>query len=155
MIAAQGVSLQYGGRVLFNDVNINFTKGNCYGLIGANGAGKSTFLKILAGELEPNKGSVFITPGERMAVLKQDHFLFDEFDGHKRLYDIRKEKDALYMKEDFTDEDGIKAAELEGEFAELDGWAAESNAEMLLNGLGVTNECGMKTCRCKPTAIFL
>ena len=147
MIAAQGVSLQYGGRVLFNDVNINFTKGNCYGLIGANGAGKSTFLKILAGELEPNKGSVFITPGERMAVLKQNHFLFDEFDvvecvlyGHKRLYDIRKEKDALYMKEDFTDEDGIKAAELEGEFAELDGWAAESNAEMLLNGLGVTNE---------------
>lgn len=147
MIAAQGVSLQYGGRVLFNDVNINFTKGNCYGLIGANGAGKSTFLKILAGELEPNKGSVFITPGERMAVLKQDHFLFDEFDvvecvlyGHKRLYDIRKEKNALYMKEDFTDEDGIKAAELEGEFAELDGWAAESNAEMLLNGLGVTNE---------------
>ena len=147
MIAAQGLSLQYGGRVLFNDVNINFTKGNCYGLIGANGAGKSTFLKILAGELEPNKGSVFITPGERMAVLKQDHFLFDEFDvvecvlyGHKRLYDIRKEKDALYMKEDFTDEDGIKAAELEGEFAELDGWAAESNAEMLLNGLGVTNE---------------
>ncbi len=147
MIAAQGVGLQYGGRVLFNDVNINFTKGNCYGLIGANGAGKSTFLKILAGELEPNKGSVFITPGERMAVLKQDHFLFDEFDvvecvlyGHKRLYDIRKEKDALYMKEDFTDEDGIKAAELEGEFAELDGWAAESNAEMLLNGLGVTNE---------------
>ena len=147
MIAAQGVSLQYGGRVLFNDVNINFTKGNCYGLIGANGAGKSTFLKILAGELEPNKGSVFITPGERMAVLKQDHFLFDEFDvvecvlyGHKRLYDIHKEKDALYMKEDFTDEDGIKAAELEGEFAELDGWAAESNAEMLLNGLGVTNE---------------
>ena len=147
MIAAQGVSLQYGGRVLFNDVNINFTKGNCYGLIGANGAGKSTFLKILAGELEPNKGSVFITPGERMAVLKQDQFLFDEFDvvecvlyGHKRLYDIRKEEDALYMKEDFTDEDGIKAAELEGEFAELDGWAAESNAEMLLNGLGVTNE---------------
>ena len=147
MIAAQGVSLQYGGRVLFNDVNINFTKGNCYGLIGANGAGKSTFLKILAGELEPNKGSVFITPGERMAVLKQDHFLFDEFEvvecvlyGHKRLYDIRKEKDELYMKEDFSDEDGIKAAELEGEFAELDGWSAESNAEMLLNGLGVTNE---------------
>ena len=147
MIAAQGVSLQYGGRVLFNDVNINFTKGNCYGLIGANGAGKSTFLKILAGELEPNKGSVFITPGERMAVLKQDHFLFDEFEvvecvlyGHKRLYDIRKEKDELYMKEDFSDEDGIKAAELEGEFAELDGWAAESNAEMLLNGLGADLE---------------
>ena len=127
MIAAQGVSLQYGGRVLFNDVNINFTKGNCYGLIGANGAGKSTFLKILAGELEPNKGSVFITPGERMAVLKQDHFMFDEFEvvetvlyGHKRLYDIMKEKEALYAKEDFSDEDGIKVSELEGEFAELD-----------------------------------
>lgn len=147
MIAAQGVSLQYGGRVLFNDVNINFTKGNCYGLIGANGAGKSTFLKILAGEMEPNKGSVFITPGERMAVLKQDHFMFDEFEvvetvlyGHKRLYDIMKEKEALYAKEDFSDEDGIKVSELEGEFAELDGWSAESNAEILLNGLGVTNE---------------
>ena len=147
MIAAQGVSLQYGGRVLFNDVNINFTKGNCYGLIGANGAGKSTFLKILAGELEPNKGSVFITPGERMAVLKQDHFMFDEFEvvetvlyGHKRLYDIMKEKEALYAKEDFSDEDGIKVSELEGEFAALDGWSAESNAEILLNGLGVTNE---------------
>lgn len=147
MIAAQGVSLQYGGRVLFNDVNINFTKGNCYGLIGANGAGKSTFLKILAGELEPNKGSVFITTGERMAVLKQDHFMFDEFEvvetvlyGHKRLYDIMKEKEALYAKEDFSDEDGIKVSELEGEFAELDGWSAESNAEILLNGLGVTNE---------------
>ena len=147
MIAAQGVSLQYGGRVLFNDVNINFTKGNCYGLIGANGAGKSTFLKILAGELEPNKGSVFITPGERMAVLKQDHFMFDEFEvvetvlyGHKRLYDIMKEKEALYAKEDFSDEDGIKVSELEGEFAELDGWSAESNADILLNGLGVTNE---------------
>ena len=147
MIAAQGVSLQYGGRVLFNDVNINFTKGNCYGLIGANGAGQSTFLKILAGQLEPNKGSVFITPGERMAVLKQDHFMFDEFEvvetvlyGHKRLYDIMKEKEALYAKEDFSDEDGIKVSELEGEFAELDGWSAESNAEILLNGLGVTNE---------------
>ena len=147
MIAAQGVSLQYGGRVLFNDVNINFTKGNCYGLIGAHGAGKSTFSKILAGELEPNKGSVFITPGERMAVLKQDHFMFDEFEvvetvlyGHKRLYDIMKEKEALYAKEDFSDEDGIKVSELEGEFAELDGWSAESNAEILLNGLGVTNE---------------
>lgn len=147
MIAAQDVSLQYGGRVLFNDVNINFTKGNCYGLIGANGAGKSTFLKILAGELEPNKGSVFITPGERMAVLKQDHFMFDEFGvvetvlyGHKRLFDIMKEKEILYAKEDFSDEDGIKVSELEGEFAELDGWSAESNAEILLNGLGVTNE---------------
>ncbi len=147
MIAAQNISLQYGGRVLFKDVNMNFTKGNCYGLIGANGAGKSTFLKILAGELEPNKGSVFITPGERMAVLKQDHFMFDDFGvvetvlyGHKRLYDIMKEKEALYAKEDFNDEDGIKVSELEGEFAELDGWSAESNAEILLNGLGVTNE---------------
>ncbi|WP_304509769.1 ABC-F family ATP-binding cassette domain-containing protein [Anaerotignum sp.] len=147
MIAAQGVSLQYGGRVLFNDVNINFTKGNCYGLIGANGAGKSTFLKILAGEIEPNKGSVFMTPGERMAVLKQDHFMFDDFEvvqavlyGHKRLYEIMKEKEELYSKEDFSDEDGIKVSELEGEFAELDGWSAESNAEILLNGLGVTNE---------------
>ncbi|NCC16997.1 MAG: ATP-binding cassette domain-containing protein [Clostridia bacterium] len=147
MIAAQGVSLQYGGRVLFKDVNINFTKGNCYGLIGANGAGKSTFLKILSGEIEPNKGSVFITPGERMAVLKQDHFMFDEFEavqavlyGHKRLYEIMKEKEALYSKEDFSDDDGIKVSELEGEFAELDGWSAESNAEILLNGLGITNE---------------
>ena len=147
MIAAQGVSLQYGGRVLFKDVNINFTKGNCYGLIGANGAGKSTFLKILSGEIEPNKGSVFITPGERMAVLKQDHFMFDEFEvvqavlyGHKRLHEIMKAKEELYAKEDFSDEDGIKVSELEGEFAELDGWSAESNAEILLNGLGITNE---------------
>ncbi len=147
MIAAQDVSLQYGGRVLFKDVNITFTKGNCYGLIGANGAGKSTFLKILSGELEPNQGSVFVTPGERMAVLKQDHFMFDEFGvvetvlyGHKRLYDIMKEKEALYSKEDFSDEDGMKVSELEAEFAELDGWTAESDAEILLNGLGVTNE---------------
>ncbi|WP_317855428.1 ABC-F family ATP-binding cassette domain-containing protein [Chakrabartyella piscis] len=150
MIAAQGVSLQYGGRVLFNNVNINFTKGNCYGLIGANGAGKSTFLKILAGELEPNKGSVAITPGERMAVLKQDHFLFDEYGavetvlfGHKRLFEIMKEKEALYIRaaeEDFSDDEGIRLSELEEEFAELDGWSAESNAEILLNGLGITNE---------------
>ena len=147
MISANGVELQYGGRVLFKDVNVNFTKGNCYGLIGANGAGKSTFLKILAGEIEPNKGSVSITPGERLAVLKQDHFEFDDFGvvetvlyGHKRLYDIMKEKDALYAKPDFNDEDGIRVSELEGEFAELDGWSAESNAEILLNGLGVPNE---------------
>ena len=147
MISANGVELQYGGRVLFKDVNVNFTKGNCYGLIGANGAGKSTFLKILSGEIEPNKGSVSITPGERMAVLKQDHFEFDDFEvvqavlyGHKRLYDIMQEKDALYAKPDFNDEDGIRVSELEGEFAELDGWSAESNAEILLNGLGVPNE---------------
>ena len=147
MIAAQGVSLQYGGRVLFNDVNINFTKGNCYGLIGANGAGKSTFLNVLSGDIEPNKGSVAITPGERMAVLKQDHFLFDEVNvvetvlyGHERLFAIMKEKEALYSKEDFNDEDGLRVSELEGEFAELDGWSAEANAEILLNGLGIGNE---------------
>lgn len=147
MISAQDVSLQYGGRTLFKDVNVNFTKGNCYGLIGANGTGKSTFLKILAGDIEPNKGSVFITPGERMAVLKQDHFMFDDFDavkavlyGHKRLYDIMEEKEKLYAKENFSDEDGIKVSELEGEFAELDGWTAESDAEILLNGLGIANE---------------
>ena len=147
MIAAQGVSLQYGGRVLFNDVNINFTKGNCYGLIGANGAGKSTFLKILAGELEPNKGSVFITPGERMAVLKQDHFQYDAYTvldtvmmGNQRLYDVMKEKDALYEKEDFTDEDGVKASELEAEFAEMGGWEAESDVSRLIQGLGLSND---------------
>lgn len=147
MIAAQGVSLQYGGRVLFNNVNMNFTKGNCYGLIGANGAGKSTFLNILAGVIEPNKGSVFITPGERMAVLKQDHFLFDEFSvvetvlyGHERLFQIMKEKETLYAKEDFNDDDGLRVSELEGEFAELDGWSAEASAEILLNGLGIDNE---------------
>ncbi|NLK36484.1 MAG: ATP-binding cassette domain-containing protein [Epulopiscium sp.] len=147
MISVNDVSLQYGGRVLFKDVNVNFTKGNCYGLIGANGAGKSTFLKILSGDLEPNKGSVFLTPGERMAVLKQDHFMFDEFEvvktvlyGHKRLYEIMEEKEKLYAKEDFSDEDGLRVSELEGEFAELDGWTAESDAEILLNGLGITNE---------------
>lgn len=147
MISVQGVSLQYGGRVLFKDVNVNFTKGNCYGLIGANGTGKSTFLKILSGEIEANKGSVSITPGERLAVLKQDHFMFDEFEvvktvlyGHKRLYDIMEEKEKLYAKEDFNDDDGIRVSELEGEFAELDGWTAESNAEILLNGLGISNE---------------
>lgn len=147
MISAQDVTLQYGGRVLFKDVNVNFTKGNCYGLIGANGTGKSTFLKVLAGDIEPNSGSVFMTPGERMAVLKQDHFMFDEFEvvktvlyGHKRLYEIMEEKEKLYSKEDFSDEDGIKVSELEGEFAELDGWTAESDAEILLNGLGITNE---------------
>lgn len=147
MISAQDVTLQYGGRVLFKDVNVNFTKGNCYGLIGANGTGKSTFLKILSGDIEPNSGSVFVTPGERMAVLKQDHFMFDEFEvvktvlyGHKRLYEIMEEKEKLYAKEDFSDEDGIRVSELEGEFGELDGWTAESDAEILLNGLGITNE---------------
>ena len=147
MISTQEITLQYGGRVLFKDVNVNFTKGNCYGLIGANGTGKSTFLKVLSGDIEPNSGSVFITPGERIAVLKQDHFMFDEFEvvktvlyGHKRLYEIMEEKEKLYAKEDFSDEDGIRVSELEGEFGELDGWTAESDAEILLNGLGITNE---------------
>lgn len=147
MITVSGVSLQYGGRVLFKDVNASFSKGNCYGLIGANGTGKSTFLKILSGDLEPNEGVVSITPGERLAVLKQDHFMFDEYEvvktvlyGHKRLYDIMEEKESLYSKPDFSDEDGIKVSELEAEFAELDGWNAESDAEILLNGLGITNE---------------
>ncbi|MCI1930440.1 MAG: ATP-binding cassette domain-containing protein [Clostridia bacterium] len=147
MISANNVSLQYGGRVLFKDVNITFTAGNCYGLIGANGAGKSTFLKVLSGEIEPNKGDVSIQPGKRLSVLKQDHFEFDSFDvistvlyGNKKLYDIMKEKEALYSKPDFSDEDGIKVSELEGEFAELGGWNAESDAEILLNGLGIPNE---------------
>ena len=147
MISANDVSLQYGGRVLFKDVNVTFSKGNCYGLIGANGAGKSTFLKILSGEIEPNTGSVSITPGERMSVLRQDHFLFDDFDvikcvlfGNKRLYDIMEEKEALYSKPDFDDEDGIKVSELEAEFAELDGWNAESDAAALLSGLGIKED---------------
>ena len=132
---------------MFEDVNIKFTEGNCYGLIGANGAGKSTFLKILSGQLEPTNGEIAMTPGQRLSFLQQDHFKYDEFPvidtvimGNKRLYDIMKEKDAIYMKEDFTDEDGIKAAELEGEFASMNGWEAESDAENLLNGLGVETE---------------
>ena len=145
MIATQNVSLSYSGKPPFKNVNIKFTAGNCYGIIGANGTGKSTFLKVLSGELEPTTGDVVITPGERMAVLKQNHFEFDEYEvlttvimGHKRLYEIMKEKDELYAKEDFTDEDGERASVLEGEFAELDGWNAESNAEMILTGLGIS-----------------
>jgi len=141
------VSLAFGKRSLFKDVNIKFTPGNCYGLIGANGAGKSTFLKVLSGELEHDSGEINITPGERMAVLAQDHFAYDEFTvlntvimGHERLYQVMSEKDAIYAKEDFSDEDGIKASELEGEFAELNGWEAESEAGILLSGLGVTND---------------
>lgn len=148
MIQVTNVSLRFSDRKLFDEVNLKFTPGNCYGVIGANGAGKSTFLKILAGDVEPSTGEVFITPGERLAVLKQNHFEFDAYSvmdtvimGHKRLYEIMKEKDALYMKEDFSEEDGMQAAILEGEFAELDGWDAESNAEKLLNGLGVTPSC--------------
>lgn len=145
MISAQGISLQYGGRELFKDVNMTFTAGNCYGLIGANGTGKSTFLKILSGELEPTKGEVTIKPGERLAVLRQDHFAFNDFTaletvlmGHKRLYQVMQEKEKLYQKADFDDADGVRLAELEGEFAEMDGWNAEAGAETLLNGLGVT-----------------
>jgi ATPase subunit of ABC transporter with duplicated ATPase domains len=145
MITVNGVTLRYGKRALFEDVNIKFIPGNCYGLIGANGAGKSTFLKILSGEIEPNKGEVSITPGERMAVLKQNHFEFDDFEviktvimGHARLFQIMAEKDALYAKADFSEEDGMKAAELEGEFQDLDGWQAESDAAELLIGLGIS-----------------
>ncbi len=144
MISTSNLTLSYGGKPLFKDVNVKFTAGNCYGLIGANGTGKSTFLKILAGELEPSQGEVSITPGERMAVLKQDHFQFDDYDvltcvimGHKRLYEIMLEKEALYAKPDFSDEDGIRSAELEGEFADLNGWEAEAEAERMLSGLGI------------------
>ena len=144
MISANNVTLRLGKRALFEDVNIKFTEGNCYGLIGANGAGKSTFLRILAGQLETTKGDIFITPGQRLSVLEQDHFKYDEHPamdvvimGNTRLYEVMKEKDAIYAKEDFTDADGIRASELEGEFAEMDGWEAESNAAMLLNGLGL------------------
>jgi ATPase subunit of ABC transporter with duplicated ATPase domains len=147
MISANNVTLRLGKKALFEDVNIKFTPGNCYGLIGANGAGKSTFLKILSGELEPTNGEIIMDEGERLSVLQQDHFKFDEYTvldtvimGNKRLYEIMKEKDAIYMKEDFTEEDGIKASELEAEFADLNGWEAESDAETLLNGLGVGTE---------------
>ena len=147
MISANNVTLRIGKKALFEDVNIKFTEGNCYGLIGANGAGKSTFLKILSGKLETTKGDVVITPGQRLSVLEQDHFKYDEYPvmdtvimGNERLYEIMKEKDAIYAKEDFTDEDGIRASELEAEFAEMDGWEAESNAAMLLNGLGIDTD---------------
>lgn len=151
MISTTNVSLRYGARALFEDVNIKFTPGNCYGLIGANGAGKSTFLKVLSGEIEANTGSVNIASGARMTVLKQDHFEYDEFEvlktvikGHEKLYSIMEEKDAIYMKPDFSDEDGIRASELEGEFAELNGWEAESEAAALLMGLGIGVELHTK-----------
>lgn len=147
MIQACNVTLRFGKKALFEDVNIKFTEGNCYGLIGANGAGKSTFLKILTGEIEPTKGDVVITPGERLSFLKQDHFQYDDFTvldtvimGNQRLYDIMKEKDEIYAREDFTEEDGIKASELEGEFATLNGWEAESDAATMLNGLGIESD---------------
>ena len=147
MISVNNVTLAYGKRVLFDEVNLSFTKGNCYGIIGANGAGKSTFLKIISGEIEPNKGTVSISPGERMAVLKQDQFEFDEVSvldtvlmGHKKMWDIRHEKDAIYLKEDFSEADGMKAAHLEEEFGEMGGYTAESDAATLLSELGVTDE---------------
>jgi len=147
MISANNVTLRIGKKALFEDVNIKFTEGNCYGLIGANGAGKSTFLKILSGQLDTTNGDISITPGQRLSFLEQDHFKYDDYTvmdtvimGNQRLYDIMKEKDAIYAKEDFTDEDGVRAAELEAEFAEMDGWEAESNAAMVLNGLGIDTE---------------
>ncbi|MCR5511827.1 MAG: ATP-binding cassette domain-containing protein [Lachnospiraceae bacterium] len=147
MIQACNVTYRVGKKALFEDVNIKFTEGNCYGLIGANGAGKSTFLKILAGDLETTNGDIVISPGQRLSVLEQDHFKYDSYPvmdtvimGNQRLYDIMKEKEAIYAKEDFSDEDGVKAAELEAEFAEMDGWDAESNAAMLLNGLGIETD---------------
>ena len=147
MLSTNSVGLSFGGRKLFEDVNVKFTPGNCYGLIGANGAGKSTFLKILSGEIEANTGSVELTPGERLSVLKQDHFAYDEYPvletvlmGNERLYKIMKEKDAIYAKEDFTDEDGIRSAELEAEFAEMNGWEAESEAAVMLSGLGIKED---------------
>ena len=147
MISANNITLRVGKKALFEDVNIKFTEGNCYGLIGANGAGKSTFLKILSGQLEPTKGDIVITPGQRLSFLQQDHFKYDAYPvldtvimGNERLYQIMKEKEAIYAKEDFTDEDGIRASELEGEFAEMNGWEADSDAATLLNGLGVDTE---------------
>jgi ATPase subunit of ABC transporter with duplicated ATPase domains len=147
MISARNITLSFGKRVLFDEVNISFTKGNCYGIIGANGAGKSTFLKILSGEIEPTKGAVEITPGERMSFLKQNQFEFDEqtvlntvMQGHKRMWDVMHAKDALYAKEDFTEEDGLKAGELEAEFGEMGGYEAESNAASLLSDLGVKED---------------
>ncbi|HVW97469.1 MAG TPA: ATP-binding cassette domain-containing protein [Mucilaginibacter sp.] len=147
MITVSNLSLRYGKRTLFEDVNLKFTQGNCYGIIGANGAGKSTFLKILSGEIDPTSGSVSFTPGERMAVLSQNHYAFDEFTvietvmmGHKEMYAVMKEKDAIYLKEDFTDADGERAGELENLFAEMDGWNAENNAATLLSNLGIKEE---------------
>ena len=147
MISANNVTLRVGKKALFEDVNIKFTEGNCYGMIGANGAGKSTFLKILSGQLEPTSGDVVISPGERLSFLQQDHFKYDEYPvldtvmmGNARLYEIMKEKEAIYAKEDFTDEDGMKASELEGEFAAMNGWEAESDAATLLNGLGIETD---------------
>ena len=147
MISANGITLRLGKKAPFEHINIKFTPGNCYGLIGANGAGKSTFLKILSGQIEPTNGEIVMTPGERLSFLEQDHFKYDTYTvldtvimGNARLYEIMKEKDAIYAKPDFTEEDGIKAAELEGEFANMNGWEAESDAASVLNGLGVLRD---------------
>ena len=159
MIAANNITLRVGKKALFEDVNIKFTEGNCYGLIGANGAGKSTFLKILSGQLDSTKGNVVITPGQRLSFLQQDHFKYDAYPvldtvimGNARLYEIMKEKDAIYAKEDFTDEDGVRAAELEGEFATMNGWEAESDAATLLNGLGIETDLHYKQMSELPAA---
>lgn len=159
MISAVNVTLRLGKKALFEDVNIKFTPGNCYGLIGANGAGKSTFLKILSGEIEPTKGEIIMDPGERLSILKQDHFQYDGYSvldtvimGNQRLYEIMKEKDAIYAKEDFSDEDGVRAAELEGEFATMNGWEAESDAATLLNGLGIETDLHYKMMSELPAA---
>lgn len=151
MISANNITLRLGKRALFENVNIKFTQGNCYGLIGANGAGKSTFLKILSGEIEPTKGDVSLSPGERISFLKQDHFQYDEYNvldtvimGNARLYQIMKEKEEIYAKENFNEEDGIKASELEDEFAIMNGWDAEVDAATLLNGLGIETEYHLK-----------
>ena len=147
MIIVNDLTIQFGKRVLFADVNLKFTPGNCYGIIGANGAGKSTMLRMISGELEPTRGTVTFGPDERLSVLSQDHFAFDEYTvidtvlmGHDKLWQIMKEKDAIYAKEDFSDEDGVKAAELEEQFANLDGWNAESEAAALLSGLGIKED---------------
>ena len=147
MITTDKLTVRFGSQTLFENVSIKFTPGNCYGVIGANGAGKSTLLKVLSGEIEPTSGEVHISKGQRIAVLRQDHFAFDNYKvidtvimGHKKLYDIMQERDALYAKPDFNDEDGIRLGELEGEFADMDGWNAESDAEIMLNGLGITTE---------------
>ena len=151
MLSVQNLSLRYGKRVLFEEVNLKFTPGNCYGVIGANGAGKSTFLKILSGEIEPATGEVSMTPGERMSVLSQNHFAFDSYPvlqtvmmGNKKLYEVMAAKDAIYAKPDFNDEDGAHAAELEHQFSEMNGWNAESDAANLLSGLGVREEYHQK-----------
>nr|HPO50136.1 ATP-binding cassette domain-containing protein [Spirochaetota bacterium] len=152
MISTNEITVRFGKRILFENVSIKFTPGNCYGLIGANGSGKSTFLKVLSGEIEADSGEVVIDKGERLAVLKQDHFEFDEFEvlktvimGHKKLIEIMEEKDAIYEKPDFNDEDGVRASELEAEFAELNGWDAETNAAQLLSGLGIDESLHYKS----------